>query len=317
MGHSLWGRLALAVAMRVAAVPIVFGQSQIPQAPEFVGPTADVIRPGERPMQARALKLPAGVNRKWLQDDLDLIWSVRRALPPKPTETDLVRLQWENAKVEETDLGLGLRRRQRRAGGGHLSCDATAVAFEGALTSMRVSCWGALNKPKAVVEIIERSLGAGFRRVPVPGAIGYVTYRADYEFPPGSEKVRAMLDRRLGPLLPVQVPPDLAAAYARLMSPQEELAVGTNCGEGGEPPAGAEEVKALRSSRRFDLLRNVLRGPNPEARVYALKALRQTGVSAGDRAAIEAVSALPLKITTCSGCAYFHATTSEALKELE
>jgi hypothetical protein len=101
------------------------------------------------------------------------------------------------------------------------------------------------------------------------------------------------------------------------MSPQEVLAVGTKCGEGGEPPAGAEEVRALRSSRRFDLLRNVLRGPNPEARVYALKVLRQMEVSAGDRTAIEAVSALPVKITTCSGCTYFDATISEALKELE
>ena len=72
----------------------------------------------------------------------------------------------------------------------------------------------------------------------------------------------------------------------------------------------------MRSARRFDLLRNVLRGPNPEARVYALKALRETGASTSDRAAIEAVSALPLKIRACSGCDYSHGTIVEALKEL-
>jgi hypothetical protein len=317
MGHRPWGRLALAAAMLVVVVRTVLGQPEIPQVPEMVGPAADIIRPGEQPVQARALKLPAGVNRKWLQDDLDLIWNVRRALPPKPTDTDLVGFQWQNARVEDVDLGLGLRRRQRTAGGGHLTCDTTAVLLEGALMSMRVSCWGGLNKPKAVEEIIERSLGAGFRRVTLPGVIGYFTYRAEYEFPRASQKVRAMLDRRLGPLAPVQVPPDLAAAYTRLMSAQEELAVGTKCNEGGEPPAGANEAKALRSSRRFDLLRNILRGPNPEARVYALKALRQTGASTGDRAAIEAVSALPLKIRACSGCEYFHGTINEALAQLE
>jgi hypothetical protein len=303
--------------MLVVVVWTVLGQLEMAQAPEMVGPAADVIRPGERPVQARALKLPASVNRKWLQDDLDLIWNLRRALPPKPTDTDLMGFHWKNTGVEEADLGLGLRRRQRRSGGGHLTCDTTAVVFDDALVSMRVSCWAALNKPKAFVEIIEHSLGAGFRRVTVPGAIGYFTYRAEYEFPRTSQKVRAAFDRRLGSLAPVQVPPDLAAAYAQLMSPQEELAVGTNCGEGGEPPAGAKEAKALRSSRRFDLLRNVLRGPNPEARVYALKALGQTGTSTDDRAAIEAVSTLPLKITTCSGCNYSQGTINEALKQLE
>jgi len=303
--------------MLVVVVWTVLGQLEMAQAAEMVGPAADVIRPGERPVQARALKLPASVNRKWLQDILDLIWNLRRALPPKPTDTDLMGFHWKKTGVEEADLGLGLRRRQRRSGGGHLTCDTTAVVFGGELVSMRLSCWAAFNKTKAFVEIIERSLGAGFRRVTVPGAIGYFTYRAEYEFPRTSQKVRATFDRRLGSLAPVQVPPDLAAAYAQLMSPQEELAVGTNCGEGGEPPAGAKEAQALRSARRFDLLRNVLRGPNPEARVYALKALEQTGTSTGDRAAIEAVSTLPLKITTCTGCIYFHGTINEALKQLE
>src|SRR4029079_11851038 len=107
-------------------------------------------------------------------------------------------------------------------------------------------------------------------------------------------------------------------AYARLMSPQEELAVGTNCGEGGEPPAGAKETKSLSSARRFDLLRNVLRGPNPEARVYALKALEQAGAAgAPERAAIEAVRALPAKVRACGGCDYHSGTTAEALKELQ
>lgn len=54
--------------MLVVVVWTVLGQLEMAQAPEMVGPAADVIRPGERPVQARALKLPASVNRKWLQD---------------------------------------------------------------------------------------------------------------------------------------------------------------------------------------------------------------------------------------------------------
>jgi hypothetical protein len=61
----------------------------------------------------------------------------------------------------------------------------------------------------------------------------------------------------------------------------------------------------------------VFRGPNPEARVYAVAALRQLkAVSASDRAVIDRLTALPLKVTNCVGCLFSKGTVAEALRTL-
>jgi hypothetical protein len=269
------------------------------------------------PVRLEGVKLPRGVNRKWLQADCDLIWSVRRALPPDPTRAGLTGLPPNHSAVERVDLGFGVARNEQRVGGGYLSCAVTAVTHEGALVSMKVWCWTSVPKPEQTRAIIEQAFGPGFKRDDRPD-MGTSAYRADYELPEARRRLRAALDRRLGPLAPVAVPPELAPAYARLMSAEEELAVGDLCGEGGSPPAGALEAKALRSARRIDLLRNVLRGPNREARVYALEALRKLGaLDAQDRAVAERIAAAPIEVTTCSGCVYAKEPLSRAVRMLE
>jgi hypothetical protein len=304
-------RLAVAAPILILT-SLAAGSSSANDA--MVGPAAAVIRPPELPVQLRDMKLPPGVNRKWLQSDCDLIWSIRRALPPDPASAVLVGLPNTRSTVEQIDLGFGLVRHQQKAGGGYFSCHITTVTHHGDLVSMKVSCWGHLEKPQARL-VIERALGEGFRRVDSRYAEAYQT---DYEFPLANRRARAALDTRLGPLAPVAVPAELASAYARLMSPAEELAVGGRCGEGGTPPPGAEETEALRSARRIDLLRNVLRGPNPEARVYALSALRQLdALDAKDRASVERLTALPIKVRNCFGCTFGSGTLQEALRALK
>lgn len=319
MRHSDRCRLAVAAAILVLTSFAARGWSETGKPPvandAMVGPAAAVIQPPDQPVQLRDMKLPRGVNRRWLQWDCDLIWSVRRALPPDPARGALVGLRKDTSPVQEIDLGFGLVRHKQKAAGGYLGCYVTAVTYDGGLVSMQVSCWGHPEKRERTRPIIERAFGEGFKRVDAEYG---VDYRTEYEVPPASRRARAALDARLGPLAPVAVPAQLASAYAKLMSPQEELAVGVNCGEGGTPPPGAEEAEALRAARRIDLLRNVLRGPNPEARVYALRALRQLdALDAQDRASIERFTALPIKVRHCIGCNFADGTIQEALRALE
>jgi hypothetical protein len=271
----------------------------------------------QQPVQLRGVKLPAGVNRKWLQADCDLIWNVRRALPPDPTRPGLTGLPPNHSLVETVDLGFGVARNEQRVGAGYLSCTITSVTHERALASMKIWCWTSVTNLEQTRPIIERALGPGFKRDD-RSATSYAAYRTDYEFPDTKQRLRAALDQRLGPLLPATVPAELAPAYATLMSPEEKLAVGDTCGDGASPAEGASETKALRSARRIDLLRNVLRGPNPEARVYALEALRKLrALDAADRSIAERLAAAPLKVTTCSGCIYDKEPMDRALRMLE
>ena len=271
----------------------------------------------DQPVQLRGLKLPAGVNRKWLQADCNLIWSVRRALPPDPTRAGLMGLPPNHSTVETVDLGFGVARHEQRVGGGYLSCDITSVTHERALASMKIWCWISVPRLEQTRPIIERALGPGFRRDD-RSATADAAYRADYQFPDTKQRLRAALDQRLGPLSPATVPAELAPAYATLMSAEEKLAVGDRCGDGGSPAEGASETRALRSARRIDLLRHVLRGPNPEARVYALEALgRLRALDAADRAVAERLAAAPMKVTTCNGCIYDKEPMDRALRMLE
>jgi hypothetical protein len=261
-------------------------------------------------------KLPPGVNRAWLQADLDLISQVRRALPPDPTRAELAGLSGNVSPPEQIDLGFGMVRHKQRAGGGYMSCDVLSVTHEQALISLQVTCWGEPPKAAQTRPIIERALGPAFARVEEPWRT--IVYRAKYDFPETDRRARAALDRQLGPLAPVTVPAALASAYATLMSPAEELAVGRNCSEGGEPPAGAREAKALRAAGRLDLIRNVLRGPNPEARVYALAILKaMRAADAQDRTVIDHLSALPIEIESCRGCDFGRSTIKDALQALD
>jgi hypothetical protein len=286
--------------------------------PDVVGPEAATMHPPKEPVRVGAFKLPASVNRKWLQDDCALIWRVRGALPPDPTAPDRGPAAPDRS-VEDTELGLGLRKRTRPLGaGGYFSCASTSVTYEGALLSTRTTCTGYLAK-REIRPVIERALGAAFI---IDEALlkttGYLVASALYEVPSAARRARAALDQRLGALAPVDVPPELALAYATLMSPLEELAVGTACSDSGEPPDGAEETKALRVAHRLDLIRNVLRGPNPEARVYAARALERLGpVTPDDKAVIDKVIALPVKVTSCTGCMFSAGSTQDALRALD
>ena len=64
---------------------------------------------------------------------------------------------------------------------------------------------------------------------------------------------------------------DLLTAYKRLASPFEQLKV-WRAGGGGD-----QEAATLDVARRYDLLRSVLRGPNPEGRALAAVALKEAG----------------------------------------
>jgi hypothetical protein len=72
-------------------------------------------------------------------------------------------------------------------------------------------------------------------------------------------------------------------------------------------------MKALRRARRLDLIRNVLRGPNPEARFYAMTAIeRLRAATPEDRAVFTRIKALPIKITNCTGCMFSSGSTEDA-----
>ena len=60
---------------------------------------------------------------------------------------------------------------------------------------------------------------------------------------------------------------------------------------------GDEETATLAVARRYDLLRSVLRGPNPEGRALAAVALKEAGaLTPADRRTVEVLARSPIAI---------------------
>jgi hypothetical protein len=104
-----------------------------------------------------------------------------------------------------------------------------------------------------------------------------------------------------------------------LTSPLDDVVIGKHYGDGGGPPPGRREIEALSRAPDHELVRAVLRGLNPEGRLYAAWVLRQrtdTHMLPVDENAIRTLLALPQLVHTSEGCEQFWRSPKDALEFL-
>jgi hypothetical protein len=130
------------------------------------------------------------------------------------------------------------------------------------------------------------------------------------------ERERAAREAALGPMIAVEVPKDLSAPYELLMSAARSVVFGSHCGYLGIDPPGKDAMTRLVAARRWDLVGNVLRGPNAGGRLYAATAIIERAGAKIGRDEVEAIRALSpedartllalardtTSVDTCSGC---------------
>jgi hypothetical protein len=293
-----------------------------------VGPSASLVRPTEHPIDVSTRKLPRFVERDWLQRDCRLIWRIRGSLPPlhdpasflatlRRPSTDDPR-DFPTASHDERDgpssLGFGLFRSKTRLGGGYTSCDVTWAQLGGEIAELRVVCYSHFAERSGLRPIYDLAFGEAFT-LSYDETEHLFTATIEYTFPGVVARVHEALASKLGPLRPAAVPSELSGDYSRLTSMLDSLTVGAACYEDGSPPAGRREMESLLKGGRHDLLRNVLRGPNPEGRAYAAIGLFRAGQLAPlDRLALEALQNEPPSLQTCSGCMLSTASTRDVFE---
>lgn len=111
----------------------------------------------------------------------------------------------------------------------------------------------------------------------------------------------------LGAVAPAVVPEALRDFHAYLTSPfGASSPLGGGCGDGGAVPPHRTAMQALVAAGRWDLVREVLRGPNPTGRAYAANALwvnRQ--LDAADARVVRTLARESSgKFSVCHGCSY-------------
>jgi hypothetical protein len=218
---------------------------------------------------------------------------------------------------EDRDIGFGARRLRLAVYGGYTTTWITVVSFDGGVGPLEIDChegdtevWAALrDRIKAEYKGQEPEMGDRGLRLRV-GA------RAD---PEGFRKER---NKVLGPPLAIDPHPSLEKAYLLLWSPTSDLVYGWMHGEGGDPPEGRDAVERILAHEQGEsLLDDILRGPNPEGRLYAAEALlrlEKKGRRLGEqvRKDIEWVRKSDVKVHVARGCEVSWEAAAIPLKEM-
>lgn len=251
------------------------------------------------------------IDRRGLDQDLTLIWHLRHALPPQSPIREWLHGIPGISTEQPLNLGYKLERIDAGLLGHYGTCGVRALLFDDQLVELRLEC--SFDQWPLLEEAVRPALGPAFEIASDPErGQAKLTFAA----PRMQDVARTALDVALGPVLDAPVPLELAHAYDVLSSPFSRLVVGTTCANAAPPPGRGETV-ALARAKRFDLLRNVLRGSNPEARIYAARALETAkALTWSDRIITGRVLHASLEVATCSGHLFGQAPSGTAALSL-
>ncbi len=251
----------------------------------------------------------------WVAADVGAARRIAGALPETKLPKFLEKLGSASTE-EDRDIGFLARRLRLAVYGGYTTTWVTVVSWDGGVGPVEVSCdeeadvWAALrDRIAAEYKGHEPEVGDTGLRVRL-GA------RAD---PEGFRKERGKV---LGPPLGIDPDPTLESAYLLLWSPTSDLVYGWMHGEGGDPPDGREAAeKILAHEQGPALLDDILRGPNPEGRLYAAEALlrlEKKGRKLDGQVLrnIEWVRKSPVKIRVARGCEVSREPAEAPLREM-
>ena len=127
-------------------------------------------------------------------------------------------------------------------------------------------------------------------------------WRARWRDPRLAAEIEARARAVLGGHRPVDVPSELADDYELLLDPLLAIEYAPPGDESCGVARGRAALERLLAAGRTDLVANVLRGLDPEGRVYAAEALLTRGaVEPEDRSAADAVLALEVPVRVRGG----------------
>lgn len=258
------------------------------------------------------------VNREWVIKDIAVADGVREILPQTSTTfADLysavrkLRPGSSPTTPEGRDIGFGGAWHEFQFHGGYTTVVLQLITFDGRVAQLR---GGYLGMPRARWKLLRGDLLAHWPAKTVDSEDGPAWSYVDHAV---FDAFEAKVHAALGPRIEQKVPAELAADYALLTDPLNDLRFGTMCGDGGDKPLGRVAIEHLAGAADGDHLVNVLRGDNPVGRVYAAEALlARRGIAdlnEPDKATIAAIKRLDIPIAVCDGCELSDSRASKLL----
>ncbi len=244
------------------------------------------------------------LNEDWVAKDVAVAQRIVAALPAGETKLDdFLKKLAASSTDEDRGIGFGARRLRLALYGGHTTTWVTVIAWNGRVGPLEVFCYD--GDAGTWAELREEIAGQYEGREP---AIEETGLRVRIGKPGDPEGFRDERRKILGDALKIEPAAALEDAYVLLWSPLCDLAYGSMQGEGGDKPEGRVALeKLLAHEQGANLLEDLLRGPNPEGRLYAaegLLRLEKKGRTLGEqeRNNIDWVRKSDVKIHACRGC---------------
>ncbi|HEV7744450.1 MAG TPA: hypothetical protein VGO56_05600 [Pyrinomonadaceae bacterium] len=257
--------------------------------------------------QARSQTEP--LVAKWVKEDIDGVRSILELLPFEKQNINVVKAKLsKDWQVEETDLGFGATYLELGKGRGYSKDYVNALIYEGRVVQYEAGVESYSSEWAQIKDrVIDRwKKGRGPLAVEEEHAL---VFRRALE--PVLAEYRTRVSAGLGPLTDADVPKELIKSYATLTSPMNNSTIsGTD---------QDDDIRALMQAKRADLLKNVLRGYNPGARVLAAVALLElekvgTSLTASERDTIGVVLDLDISLHACVFDMCSDSTAREALQ---
>lgn len=112
----------------------------------------------------------------------------------------------------------------------------------------------------------------------------------------------------LGIVKSFDIQEEFKGSYDILMDASHYYDYGDSCYYSGVKPTGKVAIEQLVDAGRFDLVKNIIRGFNPEGRAYGIEALlkanstRRGLLTDTDREVIKTLISIDMVVNHCSGC---------------
>ena len=254
------------------------------------------------------------LNPEWLANDYRSMQLVSVLSSPAPLTTQKIMdiLGVHDKDEAEEDLGFGATRFYVRKGHGYTSLSVEAFVFRGTIGSYKLELdsssesWPRVRE--RMIELWTHNHGPGFEET----ERGIVHVERDDSV---IRKYQAAVSAELGEMKSAAIPAGLQKSFDSLTQPMEIDSVGGSNGE--------MAIAALINAERFDLVENVLRGFNPNGRIYAARELLKLNkegrlvLSSDTLAVIAKISKLDIQIKTVSGCIVNSQSAKEILEDTD
>ncbi len=257
-------------------------------------------------------------------------WGEVQRLKPLLALENQVAKEWlkkfqSEPDLEQRNLAYGAHHTEARVGVEEVTFRALLVEREGRIVQLRLEVWGPFHENR--LALLRKAWGSNVTRA--QGGMVFTwrnagrlaTWKAAIAKDLGSVVESNPADRKL--------PKAVADAWALLMDPTQDYEFGVSCYESGEAPPGYLAIQELVKAKRHDMVRAVLRSPNPQARMHAALVLLEAQKKRGkkdkkndveplddkDQAAIKKLRAQAIKILCCDGSLISHKKPAVALDD--